>query len=124
MNTKDYYVYIMTNYSRTLYVGVTNDLERRVYQHKQKLIPGFTRKYNITKLVYFEISNDVYSIISREKQIKGWLREKKIDLIRSVNPSWEDLSEKLFEMRDPSASRLCEAAASLRRSRVGLRMTA
>ena len=73
---KQYYVYIMTNKSRTLYTGVTNDLERRVYEHKKKLVPGFTTKYNITRLVYFEVSQDVGAAIAREKQIKGWLRTK------------------------------------------------
>ncbi len=87
-----YYVYIMTNKSRTLYTGVTNDLERRVYEHKHKLLPGFTSKYNITKLVYFEATEDVYAALNREKQIKGWLREKKTALIETANPMWKDLS--------------------------------
>lgn len=89
---RQYYVYIMTNKSPTLYTGVTNDLERRVYEHKQKLVPGFTAKYNITRLVYFEVMQDVHAAIAREKQIKGWLRRKKIALIESVNPGWADLS--------------------------------
>ncbi len=89
---RQYYVYIMTNRSGTLYTGVTNDLARRVYEHRNKLIPGFTAKYNITKLVYFEITNDVRTAIAREKQFKGWLRAKKIALIASVNPNWDDLS--------------------------------
>lgn len=89
---KNYYVYIMTNKSKTLYTGVTNDLTRRVYEHKHKLIPGFTQKYNITKLVYYEETSDVHAAIAREKQIKGWLREKKINLIESMNPNWVDLS--------------------------------
>ncbi|MEA5568118.1 GIY-YIG nuclease family protein [Anabaena sp. UHCC 0399] len=88
----NYYIYIMTNNSKTLYTGVTNDLNRRVYEHKQKIIPGFTQKYNITKLVYFEDTSDVNTAIAREKQIKGWLREKKIALIESINPEWKDLS--------------------------------
>ena len=91
-----YYVYIMTNPSKTLYTGVTNDLVRRVYEHKNKMVDGFTKKYNITKLVYFEETNDVQAAISREKQIKGWLRSKKIALIQSVNPGWTDLSEGWF----------------------------
>ncbi len=90
---KQFYVYIMTNKSKTLYVGVTNNLQRRVYEHKNKLIGGFTSKYNITKVVYFEVINDIESAIKREKQIKGWLRKKKIDLIESMNPDWNDLSE-------------------------------
>ncbi|MES1023463.1 GIY-YIG nuclease family protein [Gloeocapsa sp. BRSZ] len=86
-----YYVYIMTNRSKTLYVGVTNNLQRRVYEHKQKLVPGFTQKYNIDKLVYFEATANVTDAIAREKQIKGWLRAKKIALIASINPQWHDL---------------------------------
>jgi putative endonuclease len=89
---KQYYVYIMTNKSRTLYTGVTNDLERRVYEHKQKLIPGFTTRYNISRLVYFEATEDIRAAIEREKQIKGWLRQKKVALIESVNPEKKDLS--------------------------------
>lgn len=89
---KHYYVYIMTNKSRTLYTGVTNNLERRVYEHKNKLVAGFTSKYNITKLVYYEETNDVNVALAREKQIKGWLRAKKIALIESENPEWKDLS--------------------------------
>jgi putative endonuclease len=88
-----YYVYIMSNRARLLYTGVTNDLPRRVYQHKQKLIPGFTQRYNISSLVYFESTPDVRAAIAREKQIKGWLRAKKVALIESVNPRWRDLSE-------------------------------
>jgi len=89
---KQYYVYIMTNKSRTLYVGMTNDLRRRVYQHKQKLVEGFTQKYNITLLVYYEVTNDVHAALAREKQIKAWRRSKKLALIESVNPQWKDLS--------------------------------
>ena len=87
-----YYVYIMSSPSRTLYTGMTNDLQRRVYEHKQKLIPGFTASYNITSLVYFEETSDVKSAIAREKQIKGWTRAKKIALIELTNPQWQDLS--------------------------------
>ncbi len=94
---KQYYIYIMTNRSRTLYTGVTNNLERRVYEHKQKLIPGFTQKYNITILVYYEETPDIRVAIAREKQIKGWLRSKKIALIELLNPNWEDLSAEWFE---------------------------
>ena len=89
---KQYYVYIMTNRSRTLYTGVTNDLERRVYAHKRKLVKGFTEKYNITRLVHYEATSDVHAAIAREKQIKGWLRVKKIALIESTNPAWKDLT--------------------------------
>ena len=91
--SKEYYVYIMTNKSRTLYTGVTNNLMRRVYEHKNKLVPGFTSKYNIQFLVYYETGNDINAAIAREKQIKGWLRSKKIALIDSMNPKWKDLSE-------------------------------
>ena len=91
---KHYYVYVLTNRKRgVLYTGMTNDLERRVYEHREKLIPGFARKYNLTKLVYFEEITDVNAAIKREKQIKGWLRKKKIALIESRNPNWNDLSE-------------------------------
>ena len=91
-----YYVYILTNISRTLYVGVTNNLERRMYKHKRKLIAGFTRKYNLTMLVYFEATSDVQSALAREKQIKGWTREKKIALIEEQNAMWQDLSSGWF----------------------------
>ena len=89
----DYYVYIMTNEASTLYTGVTNDLTRRVLEHKKKVVPGFTKRYNITKLVYYETTSDVRSALEREKQIKGWLRWKKLALIESVNPDRRDLSE-------------------------------
>ncbi len=90
----------MTNKSGTLYTGVTNNLERRVYEHKQKLVPGFTQKYKITRLIYFEVTSDVNSAITREKQIKDWRRAKKIALINSLNPTWQDLSEGWFEETD------------------------
>jgi len=82
----------MTNASHTLYVGVTNDLARRVSEHKQKAVPGFTSKYNITQLVWYEHFGSPSDAISREKQLKGWRREKKTALIRSLNPDWRDLS--------------------------------
>ena len=82
----------MTNKSKTLYTGITNNLQRRVYEHQQTLIPGFTSKYNINQLVYYEITSDINVALSREKQIKGWLRSKKVALIESVNPEWRDLS--------------------------------
>jgi len=94
---KQYYVYIMTNRSGTLYAGMTNNLKRRVWEHKQKLVPGFTKRYNITRLVYYEETADVNAAIAREKQIKGWLRKKKIALIESVNPGWKDLSEGWYD---------------------------
>lgn len=95
MNT--YYVYIMTNHKRTLYTGVTNDLERRVYEHQNKLVKGFTEKYNIDQLVYYEETDDVQTAIEREKQIKGWVRRRKVALIKSMNPNWDDLSEGWFD---------------------------
>ena len=88
-----YFVYILTNKNNTvLYTGVTNNLQRRMFEHKNKLVPGFTSKYNINKLVHFEITSDIDSAIKREKQIKGWLRIRKTELIESVNPGWNDLS--------------------------------
>jgi len=94
-HSKEYFVYIMTNNSRTLYTGVTGHLARRVYQHKHKLINGFTKKYNIDRLVYYEQTNDVYAALEREKEIKGWSRSKKIALIEEMNPEWEDLAKGL-----------------------------
>ena len=99
---RQYYVYIMTNESQTLYVGVTNNLQRRVYEHKHKLFPGFTSKYNIDRLVYFEETQDIYLAITCEKQIKGWLRARKVALIESINPRWQDLSAEREEKRDSS----------------------
>ena len=97
---RSYYVYIMTNHSRTLYTGVTNDLLRRVMEHKKKELPGFTQKYNITQLVFYEETDDINAAIAREKQIKGWLRKKKIDLIETMNPKWVDLSKEWFDDLD------------------------
>jgi putative endonuclease len=104
-----YYVYILTNKSKTLYTGVTNDLERRVYEHKNKLVPGFTLQYKISRLVFYEATPDVRAAIAREKQIKGWTRQKKLALIESTNPRWRDLSVDWFragktEILRPSAS--------------------
>jgi putative endonuclease len=94
--SKEYYIYLATNKSGTLYTGVTNDLMRRMYEHKNKLVPGFTKKYNIQYLVYYESTSSIYSAIQREKQIKGWLRSKKIALINSINPEWKDLTEEWY----------------------------
>ena len=89
-----YYVYILTNWNnRVMYIGVTNDLERRIYEHKNKIIEGFTKKYNVNKLVYYEQTTDVEAAIEREKQLKGWKREKKNNLVETINPEWRDLSE-------------------------------
>ena len=89
---RQYYVYILTNRSKTLYVGVTNNLEKRMFEHKTKSTAGFTSKYNLTRLAYYEQTSDIESALAREKQIKGWLRIKKITLIESSNPQWKDLS--------------------------------
>ena len=97
---RDYYVYIMTNKSGTLYVGMTNSLERRVWEHKQGCVDGFTKRYAITRLVYHEAIPDVWDAIAREKQIKAWRRSKKLALIRSVNPRWRDVAEGWYS--DPS----------------------
>ncbi len=93
---RSYFVYIMTNRTRTvLYTGVTNDLKRRVWQHKQKLHEGFTSRYQATTLVYYELFDDVNSAIAREKQIKGGSRQKKLDLVNGMNAEWRDLSNDL-----------------------------
>ena len=87
-----YYVYIITNNNNTvLYTGITNDLIRRTYEHKNKLIDGFSKKYNLNKLVYFEEYSEVYLAIAREKQIKKFSRAKKFEMINNANPNWEDL---------------------------------
>src|SRR5690625_4215879 len=90
---KQYSVYILTNHPRhtVLYIGVTGDMIKRIWQHKKKLVKGFTQRYNVAKLVYVESYNDVHSAIKREKQLKGWKREKKELLISRVNPNWVDL---------------------------------
>ncbi len=91
---KQYFVYILTNWNnKVMYIGVTNDLERRLYEHRQELADGFTKKYHVHKLVYFEETSDVEAAIAREKQLKGWRREKKNELVAQMNPTWKDLSE-------------------------------
>jgi putative endonuclease len=93
LNSKLFYVYIVTNWNnKVMYIGMTNDLYRRIYEHKNKMIEGFTSKYNISKLVYFESTEDVLSAIGREKEIKKWRRAKKDQLVIGQNPAWEDLS--------------------------------
>ena len=93
---REYCVYIMSNGRNTvLYTGVTNDLKRRVYEHKNGLGGGFTKSYQVHKLVYYEISNDVRAAIAREKQIKGGSRQKKVDLVNSLNPAWRDLYDEI-----------------------------
>lgn len=93
MQDRQYFVYIMASASGTLYTGVTNDLQKKVYQHKNDLVEGFTKKYQCHKLVHFDETSDVESAIAREKQIKGWSRKKKEELIRFSNPHWKDLSD-------------------------------
>ena len=96
-STKTYFVYIMSNRSKTLYTGITNSLYRRVWEHKQSIGSQFTSRYKLDRLVYFERFGDVRCAIDREKMIKGWLRIKKIALIVSVNPTWRDLSDGWYE---------------------------
>jgi putative endonuclease len=97
MGRRQFYVYILTNGSRMLYTGMTNNLLRRMDEHKRKWVKGFASKYNLTLLAYYETANNPRSAIAREKQIKGWLRKKKIALIESLNPRWEDLSAGWFD---------------------------
>ncbi len=92
MLTKTYYLYMMSNFTNSvIYTGVTNNLERRVYEHKNKMIKGFTERYNVNKLVYYEACQDIASAIAREKQVKAGSRRKKEDLINSINPEWREL---------------------------------
>jgi len=96
MQGRSYYVYLLTNWNnKVMYVGVTNDITRRLYEHKSKLVKGFTEKYNLHKLVYFEETPDVQAAIAREKEIKKWRREKKDALVAHANPDWRDLGEDL-----------------------------
>lgn len=89
-----YYVYILTNAHKTVfYTGMTNNLVRRIYEHKEKLVKGFTSRYNVNRLIYYECTNDVLAAITREKQVKDYSRKKKLALIEGMNPSWEDLYE-------------------------------
>ena len=97
---ENYYVYIMASASRTLYTGVTGNLERRVLQHRRKLLHGFTARYNINRLVYYEMSGEILAAITREREIKSWSRKKKIALIESVNRDWKDLSAGWYGTRN------------------------
>ena len=93
MLQKTYYVYILTTWNhRVMYVGVTNNLTRRLYEHKNELMDGFTKRYHVHKLVYYEITGDPVSAIAREKEIKGWTRDKKNTLVESKNPNWEEIT--------------------------------
>jgi len=94
---RQYWVYILTNHRRVLYIGVTGNLARRVYEHRNKLVEGFTSKYNVSELVYYEPTNDIQLAIEREKQLKGWSRAKKLALVNSFNPGWRDLSDEVLE---------------------------
>jgi putative endonuclease len=94
MKQRNYYVYIITNWQNAvLYTGMTNDLVKRMYQHKNKLIDGFTKRYNVNKLVYYEVFNSPLEAIAAEKKIKGWIRQKKLNLIKDFNPNFDDLSK-------------------------------
>ena len=96
MHTESY-VYLLANkHNNVLYTGVTNDLIRRVYEHKNKMVAGFTKKYNVDRLVYFEVCSGIVVAIEREKQIKGWSRKKKQDLVNTLNPEWDDLYRSLL----------------------------
>ncbi len=111
----NFYIYILTNYPKTvLYVGFTNNIIRRIIEHKNDLGCKFTRKYKLKHLIYFEQCEDVYRMMEREKEIKGWRREKKIDLIKSINPNLNDLSSKLFEDNEITEQVIKETAKELR----------
>ena len=98
---RQYDVYILTNKSnKVIYIGVTNDLDRRMFEHKNKLVEGFTKRYNLVRLVYYEMTEDVQSAIRREKQLKNWHRDWKINLINQFNPGWNDLSEGFYQMME------------------------
>jgi putative endonuclease len=103
MVSRQYWIYILSSHSRTLYVGVTGNLLRRVYQHKCRLVGGFTAKYNVVNLVYFESTNDIRSAIRREKRLKAMTRKKKLRLIHAANPRWHDLAADWFD-RPPATS--------------------
>ena len=104
---RDYWVYILTSRdNKVIYIGVTNDLQRRVFEHKHKLLDGFTAKYNVHRLVYMESTMSIEAAISREKQLKGWRREKKAALVRTTNPEWRDLSDDWFAVTETDPSLL------------------
>lgn len=104
-DNKQYYVYILTNKSdKVLYIGVTNDLIRRMFEHRNKIVEGFTKKYNLVKLVYYEETSDIESAIRREKQLKNWHRDWKINLITQFNPDWVDLSDRLLGDAETSSA--------------------
>ena len=99
LEMRTYLVYILASRTRVLYIGVTNDLARRMSEHKQGLIAGFTKKYRVTRLVHVEQFGDIRAAIAREKQVKGWIRARKLKLIEARNPTWEDLAQNWFRQR-------------------------
>jgi len=113
---KLYYVYIMGSISGTLYIGMTNGLERRIMQHKEHAVEGFTDDYEVERLLYFEAYDDVHKAIAREKQLKGWIRAKKVALIEKLNPTWKDLAKDFAEGRGPSTLEFRSKAATFARS--------
>jgi len=118
----EYYIYIMSSRSSTLYIGVTNDLLKRVYEHKEKFVEGFTKRYSIDRLIYYEVCENVESAITREKQLKGWTRARKIVLIESINPEWKDLSLDLMDYKSKTANSnkpIIKRGISIVRSRHG-----
>ena len=110
------YVYIMASRTKTLYIGVTNDIERRAWEHKSRTLVGFTGRYNIDRLVYYEDCESIQDAIQREKQLKGWLRRKKVALIESANPEWDDLADRWYPGTETLRFPACR--------RAGLRVTA
>ena len=98
--SKYYYLYIVASDSGTLYVGITNDLGRRIWEHKNEVVEGFTKKYGCKKLVYYEYGQDIKDVIVREKQLEGWNRKKKEDLIKTINPGWFDLSKEMLRFEN------------------------
>jgi putative endonuclease len=108
MASKMYWVYILASSSGTLYIGITSDLHRRVFEHKQGKVEGFTKEYAVDRLVYGEGFDDVLKAIAREKQLKGWRREKKIALFEKMNPSWKDLAKDWYDGRGPSTRLLVQ----------------
>ena len=95
MEKKSFYIYILSSFKKVLYIGVTSNLSKRIWEHRQGVVPGFTKKYNIKRLVYYELFEDPITAISREKQLKKWSRGKKLKLIESLNPEWKDLYEEI-----------------------------
>jgi putative endonuclease len=96
MGNKSYYVYILSSFKKVLYIGITSNLRKRIWEHKEGVVPGFTQKYNIKMLVYYEVYDDPVTAINREKQLKKWRREKKLKLIESANPECKVLYHELF----------------------------